>query len=112
DSRESWDQFFQAQKEKNGEVTVGFGRFHEKKEEFPEAVIEGMEALNQGFYRTGTYLYQEDAMHFYKDKEEEGLSKRLSQSFQNGNVEEMKKEVEKLFFIFKRGNIHPRYVQD
>ena len=24
----------------------------------------------------------------------------------------MKKEVEKLFFIFKRGNIHPRYVQD
>ena len=112
DSRESWDQFFQAQKEKNGEVTVGFGRFHEKKEEFPEAVMEGMEALNQGFYQTGTYLYQKDAMHFYKDKEEEGLSKRLSQSFQNGNVEEMKKEVEKLFFIFKRENIHPRYVQD
>ena len=102
DSQESWNQFFQVQKEKNSEVTVGFGRFHEKKEEFPEAVMEGMEALNQGFYQTGTYLYQKDAMHFYKDKEEEGLSKRLSQSFQNGNVEEMKKEVEKLFFIFKR----------
>ena len=49
-------------------MTVGFGRFHEKKEEFPEAVIEGMEALNQGFYRTGTYLYQEDAMLFIRIK--------------------------------------------
>jgi len=40
------------------------------------------------------------------------LSEQLKKSFETGNIQEMKQAVEKLFFIFKRGNVHPNYVQD
>lgn len=68
--------------------------------------------MRQSFYRPGTYYYERGSLTLYQGTEAQKLSEQLKKSFETGNIQEMKQAVEKLFFIFKRGNVHPDYVQD
>ncbi len=107
-----WKKFYELQKDLNSEMRLGFGRFHYGKQEFQTAFMESREALRQGFYKPGTHFYEKDYLTHYQGTEAEKLSEQLKKSFETGNVQEMKQAVEKLFFIFKRGKVHPDYVHD
>lgn len=107
-----WKTFYELQKDLNSEMRLGFGWFHYGKKEFQTAFMESWEALRQGFYKPGTYFYEKDYLTHYRGTEAEKLSEQLKKSFETGNVQEMKQAVEKLFFIFKRGKVHPDYVHD
>lgn len=108
----AWKRFYEWQKGQGTKSTVGFSRYHETPAAFWDSVREGLEAVNQGFYRMGTYYYQEDAMNIYQGKEGEYLSEQLKKSWKGGEIEVMKQAVERLFFVFQRGNVHPRHVQE
>lgn len=111
-SEPEWRNFFERQSGKSDEITAGFSQFHRGQEEFFTALAEGLEAVKRGFYQSGFYYYQRDAMKMYSGKETEELSRQLDKSYQSGNVQEMKQAVEKLFFIFQRAGADPRYVQE
>ena len=111
-NQKEWECFYDSQKDKNVDMRIGFGPFHFGKEQFQQAFIESIEALRQSFYNPGTYYYESGYLTHYQGTEAEKLSEQLNKSFETGNIQEMKQAVEKLFFIFKRGNVHPNYVQD
>lgn len=111
-NQKEWECFYDSQKDKNVDMRIGFGPFHFGKEQFQQAFLESIEALRQSFYNPGTYYYESGYLTHYQGTEAEKLSEQLKKSFETGNIQEMKQAVEKLFFIFKRGNVHPNYVQD
>ena len=111
-NQKEWECFYDSQKDKNVDMRIGFGTFHLGKEQFQQAFTESIEALRQSFYNPGTYYYESGYLTHYQGTEAEKLSEQLNKSFETGNIQEMKQAVEKLFFIFKRGNVHPNYVQD
>ena len=111
-NQQEWERFYAVQKDKNPDMRIGFGLFHLGKEQFRQAFTESLEALRQSFYRPGTYYYERGSLTLYQGTEAQKLSEQLKKSFETGNIQEMKQAVEKLFFIFKRGNVHPDYVQD
>lgn len=110
--QKEWENFYDLQKGKNPDIRVGFGCYHKGKAEFLQAFTESMEALRQGFYTPGTYYYEPNCLTHYWGTEAGTLSEQLKRSFETGDVQEMKQSVEKLFFIFKRGKVHPDYVHD
>ena len=112
ENQKEWENFYALQKGKNPDMRIGFGYYHIGKAEFLQAFTESMEALRQGFYTPGTYYYEKDCLTRYQGTEAEKLAEQLKKSFETGDVQEMKQAVEKLFFIFRRGKVHPDYVQD
>lgn len=112
DSIEQWKTFFEEQWQRNGDITIGFSGLHDSRNEFYKAVMESIEALRQGFYKPGIYFYRPGILIPYQAKETEKLSEQLNKSYESGDVQEMKRAVEKLFFIFQRANVHPNYVQE
>ena len=111
-NQQEWERFYVVQKDQNPDMRIGFGLFHLGKEQFRQAFTESLEALRQSFYKPGTYYYERGSLTLYQGTEAQKLSEQLKKSFETGNIQEMKQAVEKLFFIFKRGNVHPDYVQD
>ena len=112
ENQKEWEHFYALQKDGNPDMRIGFGVFHSGKGQFRQAFTESLEALWQSFYKPGTCYYERGCLTHYQGTEAENLSEKLKKSFETGNIHEMKQAVEKLFFIFKRGNVHPDYVQD
>lgn len=112
DAQEGWLRFYETLSQNNQETTVGFSVYHDRREEFWTALGESVEALQQGFYQAGAHLYREESRKLCRPQETGQLSEELRRGYSNGDVQGMKRAVDRLFFIFERVNAHPRYVQE
>lgn len=111
-SERTWNALYEQCAEKSGEVLAGFSRYHAGREEVFNGIKEAKEAVWQGFYEPGSYLFQEDGWNAYPARETEQLSEQLTRHYQRGDVQELKQAVDRLFFIFRRGCVHPKFVQE
>lgn len=108
----TWSAFYERCAEESREVLAGLSRYHAGREAVFEGIREAKEAVWQGFYEPGCYLYSEDGWNAYPAREAEQLSEQLTKHYQSGDVQELKQAVDRLFFIFQRGRVHPKFVQE
>lgn len=111
-SEAMWETFYERHADAQRESSVGFSQYHVGREAVFQSIREGLEAVQQGFYYPGIYLFQENIWNSYPAKETEQLSAQLTGNYKSGDVQELKQAVDRLFFIFRRKNVHPKFVQE
>ena len=91
---------------------IGFSLYQERPEQAPEAMRQSIEALKQGFYEPGTYRYEPDVFSQTSSQLEMELAGRIQDAYLNGDVQNVKLLVERLFTLFRRTKTPPQYIQE
>lgn len=91
---------------------IGFSHFHEASSEAVSAMKQAIEALKQGFYEPGVYIYEEDFFSLAATPLELELAEQIRNAYMQRDVQEVKLSVERLFNLFKRNRTEPEYVQE
>ncbi len=91
---------------------IGLSLFHENAMEAVDAMKQSVEALKQGFYDPGIHTYDEKFFPLTINSIEMNLAEQIRNAYAQGDVQEVKLLIERLFGIFKRNRIHPEYVQE
>ena len=91
---------------------IGFSLFQEDAANAADAMKQAIDALKQGFYEPGIYLYEENFFSPSASASEMEIAEQIQTAYTKRDVQQLKLLVERLFNLFRRNKTQPEYVQE
>ena len=91
---------------------IGFSLFQEDAANSADGMKQAVDALKQGFYEPGIYLYEENFFSPSASALEMEIAEQIQTVYTKRDVQQLKLLVERLFNLFRRNKTQPEYVQE